>query len=149
MSATFVIIAVVVNGSSSPPSFTGLLHPGVWNSPGSKGIVWKQSWSSSISYLTCSVLPWLGKNNYWTLTSVICAVTWNRTSVFLFKKCSEILFIFMSVCVKWCLCTKCGSACRAQKKVLDHLELEFQKIVSCHIGVGSWTLVLLKSSQYS
>lgn len=44
----------------------------------------------------------------------------------------------MGVLPTWCLYTICMSGIhRGQKKASDPLELELEKIVSCHIHVGS------------
>lgn len=37
---------------------------------------------------------------------------------------------------------------KGQKRSLDSLELEVERVVSCHVGVGNWTRVLYKSSQW-
>lgn len=37
---------------------------------------------------------------------------------------------------------------RDQKKMMDPLELELQKIVSFHVGSGNWILELSKSNKY-
>jgi hypothetical protein len=48
-----------------------------------------------------------------------------------------------------CLRTMCvTSACRGQK-VLEHLELELQILVSHHVGAGNQTWVLCQSSKGS
>lgn len=40
-------------------------------------------------------------------------------------------------------------ASRGQKSVLDLLELDWQRVVSLHVGAGIWTWIHWRSSQYS
>lgn len=48
-----------------------------------------------------------------------------------------------SVC---CVCTWYGEG---QRKMVDLPGLELQQVVSCHVGAGTLTWVLWKSSQWS
>ena len=57
-------------------------------------------------------------------------------------------FMCMSVCMHVCTLHVC-SAHRGHKRAPAPLELEWQIIVSCHMGAGNWTQVFCKSSQYS
>lgn len=50
--------------------------------------------------------------------------------------------IYLFLCV--CMYHVCAGACGVQKRVSDPLGLEVQKVVSCHVGVGTPTLVLLE-----
>ena len=48
------------------------------------------------------------------------------------------------------LCTMCmPGACRGQKRVLDHLELELQRVVNHHVDAGNQTQFLCKSNKCS
>lgn len=52
-------------------------------------------------------------------------------------------------CMYVCGPTPLPGACGDQKRVLDTLELEWQKIASHRVHVRNWTWVLCKSSQWS
>lgn len=48
--------------------------------------------------------------------------------------CTWILFIYFFLWV--CVCSTCAGSYRDQKKTSDPLELEFQLVVSHHVGAG-------------
>lgn len=72
---------------------------------------------------------------------------WERIigiELFIFCEDLFLLFIYMYLCV----CVHMGT-CGYQKRALDPLELEFQGVVTCHMGAHTWTPVLWKSKRCS
>lgn len=56
----------------------------------------------------------------------------------IFYLCVCFFFFF---CLHACLCTtRVPDDCRGQTRVLHPLELEFQVLVSCHVGDWNWTM---------
>lgn len=60
------------------------------------------------------------------------------------------IYVWMDSCLHVCnYTTSISSAQEGQRRVSDLLGMELQVIVSCHMGIKSWTQILKKSSQCS
>jgi hypothetical protein len=61
--------------------------------------------------------------------------SWKWAKDFLFY------YMWMVFCLHVCLCTMCvPCAHKGQKRASDPLELDFQTVVSHHMGAGNWDL---------
>lgn len=61
--------------------------------------------------------------------------------------CERLFCVYVSAFLS--LCVQCVQKPSEARRLWGSLELELQVLVSCHVGAGSQTLVLCKSSKHS
>lgn len=85
---------------------------------------------------------WAIKGSSWNKSNYV-----GRTPIHVIKKSLHFILCVWVSCLHICLHIPCAPGAQGgQKAALDLLDLELQKVVSCHVGAENWTRVLCRAA---